>query len=162
MSVSRLPLMLTLPIGSQLDLSLWLSSNLLFGACVCVCVSVCVCVCVCVGRAKTQSRTETVFKHRIMPNWGGRVRGKERDRWFNFVFLCYFVCLCVCARVCVYLKSWTMLNAWRKCHLQKDDVRKIFSVSENHHEQCTIPRAAKQLPDRARWGEGGREGRKLG
>lgn len=41
----------------------------------------------------------------------------------------------------------------KKCHLQKDDVRKTFSVSENHHEQCTIPRAAKQLPDRARPGE---------
>lgn len=41
----------------------------------------------------------------------------------------------------------------KKCHLQKDDVRKTFLVSENHHEQCTIPRAAKQLPDRARQGE---------
>lgn len=41
----------------------------------------------------------------------------------------------------------------KKCHLQKDDVRKTFLVSENHHEQCTIPRAAKQLPDRARKGK---------
>lgn len=49
-----------------------------------------------------------------------------------------------------------------KCHLQKDDVRKTFSVSENHHEQCTIPRAAKQLPDRARRGEERRKERGLG
>lgn len=48
-----------------------------------------------------------------------------------------------------------------KCHLQKDDVRKTFSVSENHHEQCTIPRAAKQLPDRARRGEERRKERGL-
>lgn len=41
----------------------------------------------------------------------------------------------------------------KKCHLQKDDVRKAFSVSENHHELCTIPGAAKQLPNRARQGK---------
>ena len=42
-------------------------------------------------------------------------------------------------------------------------MRKTFSVSENHPEQCTIPRAAKQLPNRARQGEERRkEGRKEG
>lgn len=41
-------------------------------------------------------------------------------------------------------------------------MRKTFSVSENHHEQCTIPRAAKQLPDRARRGEGRKEGKRVG
>lgn len=55
--------------------------------------------------------------------------------------------------ICVFKKLDNVKCLKKKCHLQKDDVRKTFSVSENHHEQCTIPRAAKQLPDRARRGE---------
>lgn len=44
----------------------------------------------------------------------------------------------------------------------KNDVRKAFSVSENHLEQCTIPRAAKQLPNRARRGEEMRKDSRVG
>ena len=115
----------------------------------------CMFVCVCVWEERKPSLVQKLCSNTEScqieeGGWEGR-KGIDFILFFS-VILC--VCACVCVCLCVYLKSWTMLNAWRKCHLQKDDVRKIFSVSENHHKQCTIPRAAKQLPDRARWGEG--------
>lgn len=56
-----------------------------------------------------------------------------------------YVCVCV-------FKKLDNVKCLKKKNVicKKDDVRKNLSVSENHHEQCTIPRAAKQLPDRAR------------
>lgn len=58
-----------------------------------------------------------------------------------------------------------MFKCLKKKHLQQDDVRKTFSVSEIHREQRTIPRAAKQLPDKTRgetWSERGWERREAG
>lgn len=101
--------------------------------------------------AKTQSRTVCLYLNTLSCQIKeGRVRGKERD-WF------YFFC------VCVFKKLDNVKCLKKKCNLQKDDVRKTFSVSQNHHEQCTIPRAAKQLPDRASRGEERRkEGKRVG
>lgn len=91
------------------------------------------CVCVCVKEICLCENPDHMPKSRSEGDREGK------GLCFYLSFMCVFL----------YFKSWTMLMLEEMCNLRKDGVRK------KHHEQCTIPRAAKQLPDRARRGEAG-------